>query len=73
MPRAVRIGRVKTNCLAERLHGTSGITQRKQDVAQFPVNERVAAGDVCQSMHCAAMTAVRLSAIIETGAALAAK
>jgi hypothetical protein len=33
----------------------------------------VAAGEVCQSMHCAAMVAVSTSASIETGAALAGK
>ena len=37
------------------------------------VSISVAAGEVCQSMHWAAMTDVRFSAIIEAGAALAGK
>ena len=37
------------------------------------VSISVAAGEVCQSMHCAPMTAVKFSAIIDTGAALAQK
>ena len=37
------------------------------------VSSSVAAGEVCQSMHCAAMRRTRYSATTETGAALAGK
>ncbi|MCY1234580.1 hypothetical protein D9M72_471650 [compost metagenome] len=37
------------------------------------VSSSVAAGEVCQSMHCAAMAVTRYSATTETGAAFAGK
>ena len=37
------------------------------------VSSSVAAGEVCQSMHCAAIALTRYSATTETGAALAGK
>ena len=37
------------------------------------VSSSVAAGEVCQSMHCAAIAETRYSATTETGAALAGK
>ena len=52
---------------------TSGkpIIWRSQSVMR--VSSSVAAGEVCQSMHCAASAAVTYSATIEGGLALAGK